>query len=213
MAGQLIFQLPTFHWPSKDQQTAFGEWKSHVTLALEASNVPKERWYASIIGFLGSEGFKHWQHLEISKDEDARKTPENVFTAFANTLEVSTSHWNYIKWNVQLHQTGRARNHWSARSMHQNIGREVRLYVSRWEDEMPNGATLPCDKTLRGEEVGKNADSSKWNSHLWQVITACKATRSNRQGLSMTQVQWRSCNVYHNQQDQNLHKKRPGILG
>ena len=96
MAGQLIFQLPTFHWPSEDQQMAFGEWKSHVTLALEASNVPKERWYASIIGFLGSEGFKRWQHLEISKDEDARKTPENVFTAFANTLEVLTSHWNYI---------------------------------------------------------------------------------------------------------------------
>ena len=96
MAGQLIFQPPTFHWPSKDQQTAFGEWKSHITLALEASNVPKERWYASIIGFLGSEGFKHWQHLEISKDEDARKTPENIFTAFANTLEVLMSHWNYI---------------------------------------------------------------------------------------------------------------------
>ena len=96
MAGQLIFQLPKFHWPSEDQQTAFREWKSHITLALEASNVPKERWYASIIGFLGSEGFKHWQHLEISKDEDARKTLENIFTAFANTLEVSTSHWNYI---------------------------------------------------------------------------------------------------------------------
>ena len=70
---------------------AFGEWKSHITLALEASNIPKERWYASIIGFLGTEGFKHWQHLEISKDNDAKKTPENIFTAFANTLEVLTS--------------------------------------------------------------------------------------------------------------------------
>ena len=96
MAGQLIFQPPTFHWPSEDQQTAFREWKSHVTLVLEVSNVPKERWYASIIGFLGSEGFKHWQHLEISTDEECRKTPENIFTAFANTLEVSMSHWNYI---------------------------------------------------------------------------------------------------------------------
>ena len=96
MAGQLIFQPPTFHWPSKDQQTAFEEWKSHVTLALEASNIPQERWYASIIGFLGSKGFKQWQHLEVSKDEELRKTPENVFTAFANTLEVSTSQWNYI---------------------------------------------------------------------------------------------------------------------
>ena len=87
---------PTFHWPSEDQQTAFGEWKSHITLALEASNIPRDRWYASIIGFLGTKGFKQWQHLEISKDEELKKTPENVFTAFANTLEVSTSHWNYI---------------------------------------------------------------------------------------------------------------------
>ena len=96
MAGQLIFQPPTFHWPSEDQQTAFGEWKSHITLALEVSNIPKERWYASIIGFLGTKGFKCWQHLEISKDEELRKTPENIFTAFANTLEVLMSHWNYI---------------------------------------------------------------------------------------------------------------------
>ena len=96
MAGQLIFQLPTFHWPSEDQQTAFQEWQSHVTLALEASNIPQNRWYASFIGFLGTEGFKRWQHLEISKNEDAKKIPNNVFKAFADTLEVSTSYWNYI---------------------------------------------------------------------------------------------------------------------
>ena len=96
MAGQLIFQLPTFHWPSEDQQTAFQEWQSHVTLTLEASNIPQDRWYASIIGFLGTEGFKQWQHLKISKKEDERKHPENIFKAFTDTLEVSTSYWNYI---------------------------------------------------------------------------------------------------------------------
>ena len=96
MAGQLIFQLPTFHWPSEDQQTAFQEWQSHITLTLEASNIPQDRWYASIVGFLDTEGFKQWQHLEISKNNDLKKVPENIFTAFANTLEVSMSHWNYI---------------------------------------------------------------------------------------------------------------------
>ena len=96
MAGQLIFQLPKFHWPSEDQQMAFEEWQSHITLMLEASNIPRERWYASIISFLGSEGFKRWQHLEISKDTEGRKTPEDIFTTFANTLEVLTSQWNYI---------------------------------------------------------------------------------------------------------------------
>ena len=34
--------------------------------------------------------------LRSPQTKNARKTPENVFTAFANTLEVSTSHWNYI---------------------------------------------------------------------------------------------------------------------
>ena len=42
------------------------------------------------------EGFKRWQHLDISKDVKKRKTLEDVFTTFANTLEVSTSQWNYI---------------------------------------------------------------------------------------------------------------------
>ena len=83
MAGQLIFQPPTFHWPSEDQQMAFKEWQSHITLALEASNI------------LGTEGFKQWQHLNISK-KDEKKCPENVFKAFTDTLEVSTSQWNYI---------------------------------------------------------------------------------------------------------------------
>ena len=81
MAGQLIFQPPTFHWPTEDQQMAFEEWQSHVTLTLEASNIPRDRWYASIIGFLGTEG---------------RKMLEDIFQAFANTLEVLTSQWNYI---------------------------------------------------------------------------------------------------------------------
>ena len=94
-SGQLIFQPPTFHWPSEDQQTAFQEWQSHITLALEVSNIPQERWYASIVGFLGTEGFKRWQHLDISKKDKEKKCPENMFKAFADTLEVSTSQWNY----------------------------------------------------------------------------------------------------------------------
>ena len=94
--GQLIFQPPMFDWHSNDQQTVFKEWQSHITLMLEASNIPQERWYASIIGFLGTEGFKQWQHLDKSKKDEEKKHPENVFKAFADTLEVSTSQWNYI---------------------------------------------------------------------------------------------------------------------
>ena len=95
-SGHLIFQPPMFHWPSENQQTTFKEWQSHITLMLEAFNMPPERWYASIVGFLGTEGFKRWQHLEISKKDDKKKHPENVFKAFTDTLEVSTSQWNHI---------------------------------------------------------------------------------------------------------------------
>ena len=94
--GQLIFQPLKFDWHSEDQQTAFGEWKGHITLTLEASNIPKERWYASIIGFLGQEGFRWWQHLDILKDDNKKKDPDEVFKAFTETLEVSMSHWNHI---------------------------------------------------------------------------------------------------------------------
>ena len=90
--GQLIFQPPIFDWPSDNQQKAFKEWQGHITLTLEASNISSERWYASIIGFLGTEGFKWWQHLDISKKDHEKKNPENMFKAFADTLEVSTSH-------------------------------------------------------------------------------------------------------------------------
>ena len=95
-SGQLMFQPPKFDWHSDDQQTAFKEWKGHMTLTLEASNIPPERWYASIIGFLGQEGFQCWQHLDISKKPQDKKSPDKVFKAIANTLEVSTSYWNYI---------------------------------------------------------------------------------------------------------------------
>ena len=75
-SGQLIFQPPMFDWPSDDQQTAFKEWQSHITLTLVASNIPSERWYASIVGFLGTEGFKRWQHLNISKKDEEKKDLE-----------------------------------------------------------------------------------------------------------------------------------------
>ena len=49
-----------------------------------------------IVGFLGKEGFKWWNTLPISKDEENQKNPEAVFKAIMDTLEVSTSYWNHI---------------------------------------------------------------------------------------------------------------------
>ena len=74
----------------------FEEWKGQVVLALEASNIDRERWYATIVGFLGKEGFKWWNNLPISKQEENKKNPDEVFKAITDTLEVSTSYWNHI---------------------------------------------------------------------------------------------------------------------
>ena len=63
-SGQLILQPPMFDWPSYNQQTAFKEWQSHITLTLEASNIPPERWYARIVGFLGTKAMATTQHIQ-----------------------------------------------------------------------------------------------------------------------------------------------------
>ena len=56
----------------------------------------RERWYATIVGFLCKEGFKWWNNLPISKQEENKKNPKEVFKAIADTLEVFTSYWNHI---------------------------------------------------------------------------------------------------------------------
>ena len=143
-SGQLIFQLSMFHWPSEDQQTAFKEWQSHVTLVLEVSNIPQERWYASIIDFLGTQGFKQWQHLNISKKDNEKKHPENMFKAFTDTLEVSTSQWNYINEmysNIRQETTDQLDQ--CIKILVERCG-----YTSPEEKTMPIRATLPCHQTL-----------------------------------------------------------------
>ena len=95
-SNQLVFQPPKFNWHAEDQQQAFENWKGQITLALTGSNFREEIWFASIIRYLGEEGFKRWNNLPISKDVEARKDPEQVFKAIADTLEVLTSYWNYI---------------------------------------------------------------------------------------------------------------------
>ena len=93
--GQLIFQPPKFDWHTEDQQQAFDEWKGQITLALRASSINRDIWFATIIGYLSKEGFKR-NTILISTDEKAQKDPEKVFKAISDTLEVSTSYWNHI---------------------------------------------------------------------------------------------------------------------
>ena len=91
-----MFQPPKFDWHTEDQQLAFDKWKGQITLTLRASSIKNDIWFATIIGYLSKEGFKRWNTLPISRDEEAQKDPEAVFKAIADTLEVSTSYWNHI---------------------------------------------------------------------------------------------------------------------
>ena len=79
--GQLVFQPPEFDWHAEDQQLAFEEWKGQITLALCASSINRDIWFATIIGYLSKEGFKRWNTLPISTDEETQKNPEAVFKA------------------------------------------------------------------------------------------------------------------------------------
>ena len=77
--GQLVFQPPKFDWHAENQQQAFDEWKGQITLALHASSINRNIWFATIIGYLSKEGFNWWNTLPISTDEEAQKDPEKVF--------------------------------------------------------------------------------------------------------------------------------------
>ena len=87
-----------------------------------------------IVGFLGKEGFKWWNTLPISKDEERQKNPEAVFKAITDTLEVSTSYWNHIDEMYSWHQTGRTQDNWPIRSTYQRNGRKVPVPNQSWEN-------------------------------------------------------------------------------
>ena len=89
--GQLIFQPPKFDWQAEDQQHKSEEWKGQITLALQASSINRDVWFATIIGFLGTEGFRWWNTLAISMNEESQKNPKAVFKAITDILQVSTS--------------------------------------------------------------------------------------------------------------------------
>ena len=115
---RIITQPPKFDWHIEDQQLAFEEWKGQVLLALKASNIDRERWYATIIGFLSKEGFKQWNNLQISKQEENKKNPNEVFKATANTLEVSALYWNHID---EMYSNIRQVEHESTDQLNQHI--------------------------------------------------------------------------------------------
>ena len=193
--GQLIFQPLKFDWHSEDQQTAFEEWKGHIILMLEASNIPKERCMPALLVFLGQEGFRQWQHLDILKDNNMKKDPNKVFKAFTKTLEVSTSQWNHIdemysdirqgehKMTDQLDQhikilaekcsyteAEEKKTHWKELLFHATKHFKVKKWVDhiqqrRRQSPLTNCYSMP--KSMR-QQSGTSTDTSPMEELQWQ---------------------------------------------
>ena len=145
--GQLIFQPPKFDWHAEDQQLAFDKGNGQITLALCASSINRDIWFATIISYLGKEGFKQWNTLPISTDEEAQKDLEKVFKAIADTLEVLTSYWNHIN---EIYSDIKQ----VTMSQLTNLIRESRTSSKDTSIRPRRNWYAECHQTLRSKEVG-----------------------------------------------------------
>ena len=135
--GYRTANIPTTEvWLACRRPTTSIERVERSILALKVSNINRERWYATIIGFLGKKGFKWWNNLPISKQEENKNYPNKVFKAIANTLEVSTSYWNHIN---EMYSNIKQGEHESTDQLDQCIkrsGRKMPVQNWRWENGM-----------------------------------------------------------------------------
>ena len=188
---ELIYQPPEYDWHSEDQHETFTHWKGQVTLALEASNINREIWYATIIGFLGKEGYKWWSNLKISTQEGNRKDPDKVFKATENTLEHSTSYWNYID---EMNSDIRQGEHETADQLDQCIKQLVEKYQYQNQDEKK------VHQTDLLFHVTKHLEVKKWvrQQKDWKDVTYKKLLEHSKQY---------ECTV----KDFNWHKASGGV--
>ena len=126
----------------------------------------------------------HWRlqvmatprHIQEGWGEE---TSENIFKAFADTLEVSTSHWNHID---EMYSDIRQGEQETTDQLDQCIKILVERCGYTTEDKkkaMPTRATLPCHETLQSQEVGQITDSTEGNCHLQQATTTCQTAWGN----------------------------------
>ena len=165
-SGQLVFQPPKFNWHAEDQQQVFDECKGQITLALHASSINRDIWFATIIGYLCKEGFKCWNTLPISTDEEAQKDPDRVFQAITDTLEVSTSYWNHI--NETYSDIKQADNE-STNQLDQQINNLVERCQYSNKEKLVHRTELLFHAT-KHFEVKKWVHSKKWEDMTYKAL-------------------------------------------
>ena len=201
--GQLIFQPLKFDWHIEDQQLAFEEWKGQVILALKVSNINRERWYATIIGFLGNEGFKWWNYLPISKQEENEKNPDEVFKAITDTLEVSTSYWNHIN---EMYSDIKQGEHESIDQLYQHIKDLVERCQYKTEDEKMVHRTellFYATKHFKVKKMGQIEEKER-GCHISSPPPTWQRAWDDSKRHQLTHVQWWNCNSNNHRWNQDI---------
>ena len=180
----------------------FEEWKGQVILALEASNFDRERWYATIVGFLGKEGVKWWNNLPISKQEENKKNPNEVFKAISNTLAVSTPYWNHID---EMYSDIKQGEHETTDQLDQHIKGLVETCQYKTEDEK-----MVC-RTELVFHATKHLEVKKWvRLKKKREDVTYQALLQHTKEHKMTvkdfnwQIQWWNCNSNNHRWNQDI---------
>jgi hypothetical protein len=81
---------PTMNWEASDLQNEFEKFKQLATLWMIGEEVSTEVQYAKIVLMTGEIGRKRFNTFNLTAEQ--LKDPENLWKAFSNTLETSTSY-------------------------------------------------------------------------------------------------------------------------
>ena len=212
MAGQLIFQPPTFHWPSEDQQTAYEEWRSPRHPCLRSVQCPprqmvcKHRWFPGHRRLQEMDPPRHLQKHR-GKEESRQRLPS------------LRKHSRSVNVPVELHRRDvPATYDRCEQETTDQLDQRIKIlvekcgYQSNEEKERRRLELLfHATKHFEVKKWVRSQTALKRSSNFRKTVAARKTTRGNRQRLQPTQVQRRSRNVYHHQRDQNVYKERSRI--
>ena len=95
MAGIPIPQdmLPRMDWHTEDKSAAWDYFTTRMKLYYTVAHTPEEDKVNTILFFADTEATDRWKTLKEQLSEEECKSSEQVFTAFANSFEKSSSYW------------------------------------------------------------------------------------------------------------------------
>ena len=180
---------PTFHWPSEDQQDSIqGVAESHHP-HIESVQHPQGKMVCKHHGFPGHQRLQamaaSWDIHKGQEETPRKHVPSLCWHSRSLNIPLEL-HW----WNVQWHQTGWTRNHWSARSIHQDFRLRRCSYTSP-EEKMQHWLELLFHAT-------KHFKVKKWvrsQTALNETVTFNKLLQHAKQHeTTIKDFQWHKFN-------------------